>query len=306
VSLSFAIVTPSLSQGEFVERTVQSVLDQAYAPLEYVVCDGGSTDTTLPVLEPYRDRLRIVSEPDSGQAAAVNKGIQLSSGEIIGWLNSDDVYRPGALRAAANVFAAQPLVDVVYGNADIIDEHDAVLRPYYTEPWNARRLPDRCFLAQPAVFFRRRVVERFGLLDERLHFCMDYEYWLRLAAGGAVFAYIPQTLAATREHPRTKTLSARAAYHAELNGMLRGRLGSVPATWLHNHAHTLVELNRARARTHLTPYALDVIIRSLALSLRWNRSISVNLLRVALAPIVHGARRRIRQRRRVLLHQRPT
>jgi glycosyltransferase involved in cell wall biosynthesis len=295
MSLSFAIVTPSLNQAQFIERTLRSVLDQGYAPLEYIVCDGGSSDGTLRQLASYGDSLTLVSEPDTGQAAAINKGIQRTSGEIIGWLNSDDVYCPGAIETVASVFAAHPEVDVVYGDADLLDENDVVLRPYYTEPWNPARLVDRCFLCQPAVFFRRTVIDRFGPLNERLHYCLDYEYWLRLAKGGARFEYLPERLAGSRLHADAKTVRQRLAFHDEINTMLRSRVGRVPEPWILNTAHTLVELGHAdgRGRSRVMPYALEVVIRSGWLSLRWNRGISLRMLRTALTPILHGARRRV-------------
>ena len=300
---SIAVVTPSLNQGRFIERTIRSVLDQGYSPLEYVVCDGGSNDGTLDILSRFRDRLSVVSEPDDGQASAVNKGIRLTSGDVIGWLNSDDVYYPRALRLVAEVFASRPDVDVVYGDAQIIDSDDAALRAYYTEPWDATRLAERCFLCQPAVFFRRRVVERFGGLNQRLHYCLDYEYWLRLAQGGAAFAYVPSLLAGSRQHPETKTLRARRALHDELNTMLRERLGRVPDPWLLNHAHTLVELGRAGRGPHVVPYALEVVVTSLRLSWRWNGSVSRGLVGSALRPVARGAGRRLRQSRSVAMRR---
>jgi glycosyltransferase involved in cell wall biosynthesis len=292
--LSISVVTPSLNQGRFIERTIRSVLEQGHAPLEYVLRDGGSTDETLAILERFAGRLSVVSEPDRGQADAVNKGIRSSTGDVIGWLNSDDVYLPGALALVAELFAARPAVDVLYGDAQLLDADDGLLGAYYTEPWNAARLIERCFLCQPAVFFRRRIVERFGLLDERLHYCMDYEYWLRLAAGGATFAYVPSVLAGSRLHPETKTLSAGLAYHQELNTMLRARLGRVPDSWVINHAHTLVALNRANGRRVFMPYALDVILQSVRLSWRWNRAIGGGLLASLMRPVVAGAKRRSR------------
>lgn len=293
---SVAVVTPSLNQGRFIERTVRSVLDQHYEPLTYVVCDGGSTDDTLQVLEQFGSAIRVISEPDRGQADAVNKGIQNTSSELIGWLNSDDVYSPGALAAVGEIFAASPEADVVYGEADLIGSNDEVLGRYYTEPWNPARLPQRCFVCQPAAFLRRRVIERFGLLDVDLDYTLDYEYWLRLAAGGAVFKYVPITLAGSRLHAEAKTLSARLALHEELNRVLRLRLGRVPNGWLINHAHTLVEISRARGRGRLVPYAFEVVIMAAMLESRWNRRISAQMLRRSLAPIVVGARRRLARR----------
>src|SRR5215510_6127310 len=173
--LSISVVTPSYNQGTFIERTILSVLEQDVAPLEYIVVDGGSKDGTVDILARYAHTISYVSEPDDGQAAAVNKGLAMTSGAIIGWLNSDDVYYRGALAAVRTYFAAHPEVDVLYGNADHIDEHDRILELYPCEPWDPVRLRDVCYLCQPAVFFRRRVVERFGPLDARLVFCMDYE-----------------------------------------------------------------------------------------------------------------------------------
>ena len=303
MALSIAVVTPSLNQGRFIERTIRSVLEQAYAPLQYVVCDGGSSDGTLEILARFSDRVYAISEPDDGQAAAVNKGIRMTSSDLVGWLNSDDVYQPGSLSLVAEHFARDPEADVVYGDAHLIDADDGVVGAYYTEPWNVSRLAERCFLCQPAVFFRRGVVERFGLLNERLHYSLDYEYWLRLAQGGAVFRYVPSLLAASRQYPETKTLRARLDLHDELNIMLRERLGRVPDSWLLNHAHTLVDLSRASGRRHLMPYAFEVVLKCLALSWRWNRSVSHGLVGRALRPVAKGARRRLRQSRSVAIRR---
>jgi glycosyltransferase involved in cell wall biosynthesis len=290
--LSISVITPSFNQGRFIERTIRSVLEQGYGALEYVVRDGGSTDETLAILARFADTVNVVSEPDRGQADAVNKGISATTGEVIGWLNSDDVYYPGSLALVAESFAARPDLDVLYGDGQLIDAADTALRPYYTEPWNPARLTERSFLCQPAVFFRRRMVERFGLLDARLHYALDYEYWLRLAAGGATFAYTPTVLAGARLHPATKTETGGVDIHEEVNTLLRARLGRVPDTWLINHAHALVEVQRALGRRTLTPYALDVILNAVVLSWRWNRAISRQLLPRLLQPVLAGAKRR--------------
>src|SRR5579859_1176878 len=123
--LSFSIITPSLNQGQFIERTIRSVLEQGYGSIEYVIQDGGSTDDTLTTLGRFAHKLTAVSGPDRGQADAVNRGMSATAGEIIGWLNSDDVYRPGALQAVADVFRVRPELDVLYGDAQLIDASDA-------------------------------------------------------------------------------------------------------------------------------------------------------------------------------------
>lgn len=277
--MRISIVTPSFNQGRFIGRTLQSVADQGVEGLEHLVMDGGSKDETVAVLQAFRPAVRWVSEPDRGQTDALNKGIRVARGEIIGWLNSDDVYYPGAVAAVLQVFAAEPDVDVVYGMADHIDADDVVFEAYPTEPWDAARLAESCFICQPALFFRRSAVDRFGLPDAALHYCMDYEYWLRLARGGARFRYLERKLAGSRMYADNKTLGARVAVHAEINDMLRAHFGRVPDRWLFNHAHAVVERSVERAR-HPRRFLACLVLHSALASLRWNRSLSPALRRM--------------------------
>ncbi len=270
------VVTPSFNQGRFLERTVRSVLDQGVGGLDYLVVDGGSSDHSLEVLDRYDGRLRFVSEPDRGQAHAVNKALRATSAPIIGWINSDDVYLPGALDTVCRFFDSRPEVDVVYGTAFHIDEDDRFLDAYPTEAWRPDRLRETCFLCQPAVFFRRRVIEDHGLLDERLHYCLDYEYWLRLSLGGARFRHLPRPLAGSRLHPEAKTLDRRVAGHAETNSMLRRHLGRAPSRWLANWA-TEVLAHWGVSPRDRRRYVPALAIVSLAASLRWNRSVPASL-----------------------------
>jgi glycosyltransferase involved in cell wall biosynthesis len=285
----FSVVTPSYNQGRFIERTIRSVLSQA-SELEYVVVDGGSTDCTLEVLRRYAGRLHWTSEPDNGQTDAINKGILRTTGDIIGWLNSDDVYFPGALATVARFFETNPVVDVVYGDGDWIDVEDKVIGRYYTEPWSLERLKQRSFLCQPAVFFRRRVVDRFGLLDTTLHYTMDYEYWLRLASGGAQFAYLPVTLAGARLHPKTKTSSGALELYAELHPMLRRYMRRTPDGWLLSHTHALLD-DAWSSSQFATPwqFAVAVALLSVQVSLHVNGSVSPHLVRTTVRTLAAGA-----------------
>ncbi|MCC6860378.1 MAG: glycosyltransferase [Bryobacterales bacterium] len=288
-----SIVTPSFNQGRFIERTVSSVLSQGVPDLEYRVVDGGSTDETCRILERYGSSIHWVSEKDNGQADAVNKGLRACSGEVFGWLNSDDIYYPGAVAAAAGYFEANPDIDVVYGDANHIDEQDRVIEPYPTEPWDFERLTRACFICQPAVFFRRRVVERHGFLDAGLRYTMDYEYWIRLGRAGARFGWLRRTLAGSRLHADTKTLGARVPVHAEINSMLRRGLGRVPDRWLSNYAHVVLDA-RGVARGTLG-FSLLVSLLSWYAALKWNRRISGPMWRETAQWIAGNARAAFRR-----------
>jgi glycosyltransferase involved in cell wall biosynthesis len=276
MTLAVSIISPSYNQARFIERTIQSVLSQDLEDIEYVVFDGGSTDETVAVLKRYESRLRWVSERDKGQADAINNGIRATSGEIIGWLNSDDIYYPGTIRMVSEFFESHPEADVIYGDANHIDENDRIIEPYSTEPWSINRLKNICYLCQPAVFFRRSMIERFGLLDEGLNYCMDYEFWLRLAYGGANFVHFPKVLAGSRLYAGTKTLGSRVKVHREINRMMLKRFGQVPDRWLFNYAHVVLE-SKGMKRANYWSFVPALIVLSVYASLRWNKKISISM-----------------------------
>src|SRR5688572_25596277 len=146
-----SIVTPSYNQGRYIEETIQSVLNQDYPNLEYLVLDGGSTDETLEILKRYEGRLVWISEKDRGQADAINKGFHLAKGRILGWLNSDDTYSPGAIRKVAQYFQTHRDVGLLYGEGYHVDTAGKIIERYNTEPFNFHRLGEICFICQPAA-----------------------------------------------------------------------------------------------------------------------------------------------------------
>ncbi len=212
-----SIVTPSYNQGVYLERTILSVLSQDYPNLEYIIIDGGSSDNSPETILKYADRLACwVSKPDRGQTHAINKGLQAATGDILVWLNSDDLLLPGALSAVAECFRQHPEAGFVYGDCHMIDAAGRYIfnRKVIKYDWGTL-FYGRSLVSQPASFFRRNVVDEIGLLDERLFFCMDLEYWIRAACRGIKFHMLPVPLACFRMHGSTKTAQQRKRMLAE-------------------------------------------------------------------------------------------
>jgi glycosyltransferase involved in cell wall biosynthesis len=207
-----SIVTPSLDQGRFLERTLRSVLDQHYPRLEYVVQDGGSTDGSLDVIRAYAGRLtHWESSTDGGQAHAINRGFARTRGEIMAYLNSDDLLLPGSLDYVARYFAAHRDVDAVYGHRVVIDEHDRETGRWVLPPHDGGVLSWGDYIPQETLFWRRALWDRVGgRLDEEFQFTMDWDLLLRFRDAGARFVRLPRFLGAFRVHPAQKT-SARLA-----------------------------------------------------------------------------------------------
>lgn len=263
------IVTPSYNHGQFLPAAIESVLSQDYPAIEHIVVDGGSTDNTLAVLEQYKDRLRYTSERDQGPSDAIHKGLSAARGEILGWLNSDDTFEPGAVRRAVEYLTAHPEVDVVYGDGWWIDEAGARIREYPSLPFDARVLERDCFICQPAAFFRASVY-RACPLDPRQGFSFDYDLWIRMAAQGVRFAYIPGHLANTRMHRDALTISARKRVFQASMELLHRHYGYVPFSWIFGYAAFRVD-GRDQFFEPLRP-SIGKYLLSLPLGLRYNAS----------------------------------
>lgn len=223
------VVTPSLDQGRFLGDTLASVRAQTYPHLEHLVIDGGSRDQTLAILRQAggdSPALRWVSEPDGGQSDAINKGFRRARGEILAWLNADDIYTPDAVEVAVRSLRAHPEVGLVYGRGEIIDHHGAVVGPFTGwEPFSLWRLLHVLdYILQPATFFRRHLVEAVGYLDTGLSWAMDWDLWIRLAARAEVRA-IDRLLARAREHAETKTATGGWRRVRELGRLMRRHSG---------------------------------------------------------------------------------
>ena len=201
------IVTPSYNQARFLETAIQSVLNQDYPHIEYIIVDGGSTDGSVDIIRRYADRLAWwVSEPDRGQTDAINKGFARARGEILAWLNSDDTYEPHAVREAVEVLQAHPEVGLVYGDANYIDEQGRVIGRFPAAQTDYRKLRrGYVHIPQQAAFFRADLWRQVGPLDPSFYFAMDYDLWVRLAKVSRLL-YVPRVWANFRIHGDAKTL----------------------------------------------------------------------------------------------------
>jgi glycosyltransferase involved in cell wall biosynthesis len=209
-----SIVTPSFNQAHFIERTILSVLDQCYPDLEYIVIDGGSRDGTIDILKKYEGRLTWISEKDEGQADAINKGMRMAGGEVVAYMNSDDLYEPGTLLRVGRFFAEHPDAHWVTGKCRIIDEHDREVRRLITAYKNflLRHYSYSLLLvtnpiSQPATFWRRSLLDDIGYFNKEEHLVMDYDYWLRSGQRHPL-AVLDKYLASFRVHPSSKTSSS--------------------------------------------------------------------------------------------------
>jgi glycosyltransferase involved in cell wall biosynthesis len=203
---TISIVTPTWNRSPYLARTLESVIGQRYPSLEYIVIHDGSSEVTAEILDGYREELRqIESRPDRRQASAINDGFARSSGEIMAWLNSDDVLMPGALAHVAGYFAAHPEVDVVYGHCILLDPDDRDVGLWVTPRHCADSLRWFDFMPQETVFWRRRVWDSVGEIDESLTLAFDWDLFCRFHRSGARIVRLPRFLGGFRQHPEQRT-----------------------------------------------------------------------------------------------------
>lgn len=254
-----SIVTPSFNQAAFLEQTIHSVLIQDYPRLEYIIVDGGSDDGSLEIIRKYSDQLAWwVSEPDRGQAQAINKGLSRARGEILAWLNSDDMYLPGAVAAAVGAFRDHPGTGLVLGNAVTIDQDNRPLNDLKFGEVSLQDLISFRVICQPAVFMRRQAFEKAGGLDESYHMLLDHHLWIRVARNHKL-VHVPEILAFARHHPGAKNVAQAERFGQEayrilawmetqpdLRGMIAANQRKVYAGAHRFNARYLLDGGRAR------------------------------------------------------------
>jgi glycosyltransferase involved in cell wall biosynthesis len=210
-----SIITPSFNQAQFLEKTISSVIDQDYPSIEYLVVDGNSNDGSQAIIEKFSKRISWwVSEPDQGQAEAINKGLKRAKGEIVAWLNSDDYYLPGAVTKAVAAFQKQPLSSLVYGDVLAVDADGCQINKMRYHQWNLIDLMRFNIIGQSSVFIRREILDKTGFLDPSLQYLLDHKLWLRLAQQ-APMHYLPEMLSAAHFHSQSKNVAQANAFGEE-------------------------------------------------------------------------------------------
>lgn len=208
-----SIITPSYNQAQFLEATITSVLNQSYPNIEYIIIDGGSTDRSSEIIQQYQNHLSYwVSEPDSGQANAINKGLYRATGEFLGWINSDDTLTPGAITRIVTFLHANPAIDLAYGSINYINLNGKRIGKIYPPPgtptFSSQTMIGDRKIVQPGSFWRRRIMNKVGFLNESYHHVFDYEFWTRIILANGHFAQASgDPLANFRLSPGSKTVS---------------------------------------------------------------------------------------------------
>ena len=242
------------------EQTILSVLKQTYPAIEYFVMDGGSDDNSVQIIKNYAGQINYwESVQDRGQAHAINKGLRRAKGEILGWLNSDDVLLPGTVKRIVNTFHQHPEIDVIYGKLERINANGELiptpLLPKDQITFNKKLLIGECVVNQPGSFWRRRMMDEIGLLDEELKYALDYEYWIRMAIRGAEFLRLPEVVAQFRLSEGSKTVGGTAAMADEQIDVLESLLARPDLPEILELEPTVINKMARKARSRIGLHA---------------------------------------------------
>lgn len=218
-----SIITPSFNQGQFIEETILSVLGQYYKNIEYIIVDGGSTDKTMQIVEKYRDRIDIIiHENDEGQADAINKGFKLAKGELVGWINSDDILYPECVSKIVELYLSHKDGVVFYHSVlDWIDENGKFLIQRIVNIPNRNHLLNKSStIIQQGSLYPRNIVQKIDYLDKSIYYCMDLDLWLRLLLFGNIYYTSGKSYSAFRVYSGTKTDTGRINFLHNIKGVL--------------------------------------------------------------------------------------
>jgi glycosyltransferase involved in cell wall biosynthesis len=260
--MKISIITPSFNQSQFIQRTVESVAQQTFDDREHVIFDGCSTDGSEKILAEYAasdNRISFVCESDRAQAHAINKGFVKAKGEILTWLNSDDYYSdPGVLGAVSDYFTKHPEIDVMYGRGFRVDANGNKISEAYVQPTGTDfclALQHSMGLLQPAVFFRRKVYEIVGGLNEEYNLQFDYEFWMRIAQQGFRFGFLDRILCYAVVHDAAKSTGQRQQQLNECLYLVKKQFGYVPIQWISRYAEFFVsgKDHKVTRKISLTP-----------------------------------------------------
>ena len=226
--LKISIITPSYNQGQYLEETIQSVLDQKYPNLEYIIMDGGSTDNSVEIIKKYESQLdHWESKPDGGQSDAINKGFNMATGDILAWLNSDDYYTPGTLHEISGMFAHDDL-KIVFGECALYNEKSGKTKSSTVfEFAQSHKIEYSDYIIQPSCFWTKKTWELVGNLDEKLIYTFDWDWYIRAQRAGVQFHPVDKIFSVYRYHDQHKTgtggderelelASIYKQYHSEL------------------------------------------------------------------------------------------
>lgn len=240
-----SIITPSYNQGKYIRRTIESVLNQDYKNIEYIIIDGKSTDNTINILEEYSNKLTYISETDGGQSEAINKGFKMAKGEIVAWLNSDDMYEHNCISKVVKIFKRNKHLGLLYGDGYLCDKNDnSKMRfPFIQrfDEWILTNIWD--YILQPATFFRKSFLNKINYLNSDLKYCMDWDLWIRLSKISDVY-YLQEPLAYSRIYEETKTSSGGKERLKEIRNLMRYHSGKkYPIGYLFYYTEWLYQKN---------------------------------------------------------------